>query len=350
MTTYETILVSDRGPRRDADGEPPRQAQRDQRQVLDDLTRGARVARRRRASAAAVLTGAGDKAFVAGADIAAMAEMGAEQAAAFARKGHALGDAMAAAPFPIVAAVNGFALGGGTELALACDLIYASEKAKFGQPEVGLGVIPGFGGTQRLARRVGVGKARELVYVGADHRRRGGARHRPRRPGVRPTRCSPRPAPRPRRSRRTRRSPSPTPSARCHAGENVPLGGREGAGGHHPPSFLRRWLSTKVGVPVTPAVLARFAAASIVSLWSQRRRGARGLRDVEPEARGDDVEVGLGHRLRVQRDQLVVGLPEACVAALDERLLGEVRGRHRQLVHRQRHRRVLEAHPPSGRP
>lgn len=114
----------------------------------------------------AVLTGAGDRAFVAGADIAAMAAMSSEEAGRFARKGHALGELMASVGYPIVAAVNGFALGGGTEIALACDLIVASDKAKFGQPEVNLGVIPGFGGTIRLARRVGVGKARELVLVG----------------------------------------------------------------------------------------------------------------------------------------------------------------------------------------
>lgn len=114
----------------------------------------------------AVLTGAGERAFVAGADIAQMAELDTESAARFARAGHALGALMASVPFPIIAAVQGFALGGGTELALACDIIVASDKARFGQPEVGLGVIPGFGGTQRLARRVGTGKARELVLTG----------------------------------------------------------------------------------------------------------------------------------------------------------------------------------------
>jgi enoyl-CoA hydratase len=113
----------------------------------------------------AILTGEG-KAFVAGADIAAMSELTNAQAKAFADQGHAIGAMLESAPFPIIAAVNGFALGGGCELALACDFIYASEKAKFGQPEVKLGVIPGFGGTQRLARRVGVGRARELVYTG----------------------------------------------------------------------------------------------------------------------------------------------------------------------------------------
>lgn len=115
----------------------------------------------------AILTGAGEKAFVAGADIAAMKGMSPGEARAFAQQGHALGAAMEALPIPLVAAVNGFALGGGCELALACDFIHASEKARFGQPEVKLGVIPGFGGTQRLARRVGIARARELVYSGA---------------------------------------------------------------------------------------------------------------------------------------------------------------------------------------
>jgi enoyl-CoA hydratase len=113
-----------------------------------------------------IVTGGGEKAFVAGADIASMAGMTAQEAWAFAGEGHALGEALEGAPFVTIAAVNGFALGGGCELALACDFIHASEKAKFGQPEVKLGVIPGFGGTQRLARRVGVGLARELCATG----------------------------------------------------------------------------------------------------------------------------------------------------------------------------------------
>lgn len=114
----------------------------------------------------AILTGAGDKAFVAGADIAEMSTMTIAQAKAFADAGHALCAAIEQAPFPFIAAVNGFALGGGCELALSCDFIYASERAKFGQPEVNLGLMPGFGGTQRLLRRVGLGVARELVYTG----------------------------------------------------------------------------------------------------------------------------------------------------------------------------------------
>jgi enoyl-CoA hydratase len=115
---------------------------------------------------AAVLTGSGDKAFVAGADIAEMSVMTAAEAKVFADQGHALMLAIEQASFPVIAAVNGFALGGGCELALACDFIYASDRAKFGQPEVNLGLMPGFGGTQRLSRRVGQALARELVYTG----------------------------------------------------------------------------------------------------------------------------------------------------------------------------------------
>jgi enoyl-CoA hydratase len=114
---------------------------------------------------AAILTGAG-KAFVAGADIAEMATMNSIAARRFADAGHRLGALIEGAPFPVIAAVNGFALGGGCELALACDFIYAADSAKLGQPEVNLGVIPGFGGTQRLLRRIGPARARELVYTG----------------------------------------------------------------------------------------------------------------------------------------------------------------------------------------
>jgi enoyl-CoA hydratase len=113
-----------------------------------------------------VLTGAGEKAFAAGADIAAMKEMSPSEARAFAEMGQNVCAALEGLPFPVIAQVNGFALGGGCEIALACDFIYASEKAKLGQPEVKLGVTPGFGGTQRLARRVGIGRARELCYTG----------------------------------------------------------------------------------------------------------------------------------------------------------------------------------------
>lgn len=113
-----------------------------------------------------VVTGAGDKAFVAGADIAEMANLSPVEAAAFAEMGGAVGEAIESSSKPWIAMVQGFALGGGCELAMACDFIYASERAKFGQPEVTLGVIPGFGGTQRLSRRVGVAKAKELCMTG----------------------------------------------------------------------------------------------------------------------------------------------------------------------------------------
>ncbi|HCP46639.1 MAG TPA: hypothetical protein DIU15_11380 [Deltaproteobacteria bacterium] len=113
-----------------------------------------------------VLTGAGEKAFVAGADIAAMASFNRAEATAFARRGQRVLNQLSLYPGVTIAAVNGFALGGGMELAMACDLILASENAKFGQPEVNLGVIPGFGGTQRLSRLIGPQRARELIFTG----------------------------------------------------------------------------------------------------------------------------------------------------------------------------------------
>lgn len=113
-----------------------------------------------------VLTGAGEKAFVAGGDIKEMADMTPLQARAFSQKGQGLIATIAGMHKPVIAAVNGYALGGGLELALACDFIYASERAKLGLPEVTLGVIPGFGGTQNLPRLVGPNKARELIFSG----------------------------------------------------------------------------------------------------------------------------------------------------------------------------------------
>lgn len=115
---------------------------------------------------ALVLTGAGDKAFVAGADISEIAELDALGAKRFSELGHRTFARIEALPIPVIAAVNGFALGGGTEVALACDFIYASEKAVFGLPEITLGIIPGFGGTQRLARVVGPNRAKELIFTG----------------------------------------------------------------------------------------------------------------------------------------------------------------------------------------
>ena len=113
-----------------------------------------------------ILTGEGEKAFVAGADIAYMVNLSPLEARRFSLIGHEIGVRLENLPIPVIACVNGFALGGGTEMALACDFIYASENAKFGQPEINLGIIPGFGGTQRLPRLVGKGVAKELCMTG----------------------------------------------------------------------------------------------------------------------------------------------------------------------------------------
>ncbi len=115
---------------------------------------------------AVVLCGAGGKAFVAGADIAAMKDLTAVEAERFSARGQQIFDRLSALPVPVIAAVGGYALGGGCELAMACDLVIASDKARFGQPEVKLGVIPGFGGTQRLVRRVGLSNALDLCLTG----------------------------------------------------------------------------------------------------------------------------------------------------------------------------------------
>ena len=113
-----------------------------------------------------IVTGAGEKAFVAGADIQAMSGMNSSEASSFAGRGQKATLALENLPFPVIAAVNGFALGGGLEMALSCDFILASENAVFGLPEVSLGLIPGFGGTQRLAKVVGMNRAKELIYTG----------------------------------------------------------------------------------------------------------------------------------------------------------------------------------------
>jgi enoyl-CoA hydratase len=115
---------------------------------------------------AIVVTGAGEKAFVAGADIKEMASMDSCQAHQFALKGQGVVLALQKMKKPVIAAVNGYALGGGLELALACDFIYASQNARLGFPEVTLGIMPGFGGTQNLARLIGPARAKELVFTG----------------------------------------------------------------------------------------------------------------------------------------------------------------------------------------
>ncbi|AJQ26504.1 short-chain-enoyl-CoA hydratase [Pelosinus fermentans] len=113
-----------------------------------------------------IITGSGEKAFVAGADIAEMQTLTAIEGRNFGKIGQEVFNKLESLPQPVIAAINGFALGGGCELAMACDIRIASEKAKFGQPEVSLGITPGFGGTQRLPRLVGKGRAKELIYTG----------------------------------------------------------------------------------------------------------------------------------------------------------------------------------------
>ena len=112
-----------------------------------------------------ILTGAGEKSFVAGADIGAMSTMTKAEGAAFGKKGNDIFLKIEKFPIPVIAAINGFALGGGCEISMSCDIRICSENAIFGQPEVGLGITPGFGGTQRLARLVGAGMAKQLIYT-----------------------------------------------------------------------------------------------------------------------------------------------------------------------------------------
>ncbi len=112
-----------------------------------------------------ILTGAGEKSFVAGADIGEMSTLTKAQGEAFGKKGNDVFRKLETFPIPVIAAVNGFALGGGCEISMSCDIRLCSDNAVFGQPEVGLGITPGFGGTQRLARLVGAGMAKQLIYT-----------------------------------------------------------------------------------------------------------------------------------------------------------------------------------------
>lgn len=171
MAAYETLEIEDRGVARIVRINRPKALNALNHTVIAELSRVLEALEQQIAGGdwsirGLILTGAGDKAFAAGADIAAMADMGADRARLFASAGHVVGAMLAELPVPAIAAVNGFALGGGCELALACDFIIAGDRAKFGQPEVKLGVIPGFGGTQRMIRRVGISRALELCMTG----------------------------------------------------------------------------------------------------------------------------------------------------------------------------------------
>ena len=127
--------------------------------LLDELEKDAEIR-------VIILTGAGDKAFIAGGDISHLASLDAEGARQFALLAQRVIDRIETFPKPVIAAINGYCLGGGNELAMGCDLRIAADSAKFGQPEVKLGIIPGFAGTQRLSRLVGKGRAKEMIYTG----------------------------------------------------------------------------------------------------------------------------------------------------------------------------------------
>lgn len=133
--------------------------------MLEEIAEAAEKIKKDESIRALIVTGDG-KAFVAGADIAEMKDLDYKAGKAFGQKGQAALSAIENLPMPVIAAVNGYALGGGCELVLCTDIRFASEKAKFGQPEVGLGITPGFGGTQRLPRLIGVSKAKELILTG----------------------------------------------------------------------------------------------------------------------------------------------------------------------------------------
>lgn len=165
MSAFETLLVDRRDTVATITINRPDALNALNETVLTELEAAAKSLAADDSLDAVVVTGAG-RAFVAGADIKAMLEFDADRAAAFSNLGHRAFNAVAEIPVPVIAAVNGFALGGGLELALACDLRYGSEKAKLGLPEVGLSVIPGWGGTQRLGRVIGWHAARELIYTG----------------------------------------------------------------------------------------------------------------------------------------------------------------------------------------
>ena len=168
-TAFETLLVERDGPIGTITVNRPKALNALNSTVLRELARAALELcdpARGAPVRALILTGAGEKAFVAGADVAEMAPMSAWAGQEFSALGHRTMATLEALPCATIAAVNGFALGGGLELAMACDLVYCAETAKLGQPEVSLGVTPGFGGSQRLSRLVGKGRAKELIFTG----------------------------------------------------------------------------------------------------------------------------------------------------------------------------------------
>jgi enoyl-CoA hydratase len=164
--SYETIIVTSKGPRLTIRINRPEALNALNIDVLEEIEDALLEELDPEEHRVVVLEGAGDKAFVAGADIGAMQSMSPDEALGFAQLGQSLTAIMESLPQVVIAKVRGFALGGGCELAMACDLVIAGKSARFGQPEVNLGIIPGFGGTQRLARRVGLPLALDMVLTG----------------------------------------------------------------------------------------------------------------------------------------------------------------------------------------
>ena len=165
MTNYESIILTIEGAVATITINRPQALNALNHSVLTELHSAIHEIRKNNALRAVVITGSGEKSFVAGADIVAMQNMSVVEAAKFGETGHKAMKAIETCPVPVIAAVNGFALGGGLELALSCDFIYASKNAKLGLPEVNLGIFPGFGGTQRLSRLIGKNRAKELIYT-----------------------------------------------------------------------------------------------------------------------------------------------------------------------------------------
>ncbi len=164
--TYETIIVQQEGDIGIIKFNRPKALNAINPTVVAEVSKAVDLMESEGKCRVLILTGEGDKAFVAGADIAVMADMTPLEGRKFSRAGQELLSRLESSAMPVIACVNGFALGGGTEIAMACDFIYASSNAKFGQPEINLGIIPGFGGTQRLPRLVGKGLAKELCMTG----------------------------------------------------------------------------------------------------------------------------------------------------------------------------------------
>lgn len=166
MKQYETLLIEKENGIGTLTINRPKSMNALNTQVLEDLHEALITIDQDEEIHVLIVTGAGDRAFVAGADITEMKDKNASEGRDFSNFGNKVFSLLDNLSQPTIAAVNGFALGGGAELAMACDIRIANEFAKFGQPEVGLGIIPGFGGTQRMSRLVGLAKAKELIYTG----------------------------------------------------------------------------------------------------------------------------------------------------------------------------------------